>query len=157
MKAGITIQPTTDITSAEYLSERVIDCYKSLDVSSLGQLQSLYSEDVYFEDPSHAFQGRPALMRYFESMFENVDSCQFKFHQSINNGSDIFLSWTMLLRHKRLLKGEVIRVEGSSYLKTRNGSIYCQRDYFDMGAMVYEHIPVLRTVVRFIKQRLGNN
>ena len=79
MKAGIAIQPTTDITSAEYLSERVIDCYKSLDVSSLGQLQSLYSEDVYFEDPSHAFQGRPALMRYFESMFENVDSCSSNF------------------------------------------------------------------------------
>ena len=43
----------------------------------------------------------------------------------------------------------------ASYLKTRNGKIYYHRDYFDMGAMVYEQLPLLGRIVRKIKQRLG--
>ena len=65
------------------------------------------------------------------------------------------MAWTMFLRHPKLRSGETIRVEGASYLKTRNGRIYYHRDYFDMGAMLYEHLPLLGRVVNTIKHKLG--
>lgn len=142
-------------TSAEYLAERLKNAYQSLGNDNLDVVQTLYSTDVYFEDPSHAIQGRPALFGYFSRMFANLKDCQFKFHKTITNDTDIFMSWTMFLNHPRLNKGRMIRVEGASYLRTRNGKIYYHRDYFDMGAMVYENLPLLGRVVQTIKQRLG--
>lgn len=144
-----------DLTSAEYLAERVRKAYQSLGTDNLDVVESLYSPDIYFEDPSHAIQGKPALLKYFSKMFVNLTDCQFKFHKTITNGTDIFMSWTMFLRHPRLDKGRTIRVEGASYLRTRNGQIYYHRDYFDMGAMVYENIPLLGRVIARIKKRLG--
>jgi len=52
------------------------------------------------------------------------------------------------------IAGETIRIEGASYLKTRNGKIYYHRDYFDMGAMLYEHLPVMGRVIHHLKERL---
>ena len=34
--------------------------------------------------------------------------------------------------------------------------VYYQQDQYDLGAMIYEHIPVIGPVVRFLKRRLGN-
>lgn len=143
------------LTSAEYLADRVRKAYHTLGNDNLDEVESLYSEDIYFEDPSHAIQGKSSLLKYFAKMFKNLKTCEFKFHKTITNGTDIFMSWTMFLHHPRLNKGKVIRVEGASYLRTRNGKIYYHRDYFDMGAMVYENLPLLGKIVLRIKQRLG--
>lgn len=143
------------LTSAEYLAERVRSAYQTLGSDKLDDVETLYAADVYFEDPSHAIQGKPALLKYFAKMFTNLQDCRFKFHKTITNGTDIFMSWTMFLNHPRLRNGETVRVEGASYLRTRNGKIYYHRDYFDMGAMVYENLPLLGRIVKRIKQRLG--
>ncbi|HAT57510.1 MAG TPA: transcriptional regulator, partial [Gammaproteobacteria bacterium] len=71
-------------------------------------------------------------------LYSKVDSCNFKFHQTLDTGGEIFLAWTMILR-QRGQSGEVIRVEGASFLKVRNNRIYYHRDYFDLGAFVYEN------------------
>jgi len=150
------LQDAHDLSSGDYLADRIKKAYQKLGTDHFGEIESLYSPDVSFEDPSHAVQGKVALLEYFNSMFSNLDYCQFKFHQSITDGTDIFLSWTMLVRHPRLRSGDTIRVEGASYLKTRNGKIYYQRDYFDMGALVYEHVPLIGKIIARIKHRLGS-
>ncbi|NKB35175.1 MAG: DUF2358 domain-containing protein [Pseudomonadales bacterium] len=143
------------LTSADYLAERVKQAYLTLSTGNLDVVESLYSDDVYFEDPSHGVQGKTELLKYFTNTVKNLQHCSFKFHQTMTNGSDIFMAWTMFARHPRLNGGDTIRVEGSSYLKTRNGKIYYHRDYFDMGAMLYEQIPLLGAIVVNIKERLG--
>ncbi|MDD9896789.1 MAG: nuclear transport factor 2 family protein [Gammaproteobacteria bacterium] len=145
----------SDLTSADYLAERVKRAYQSLGPDNLDGIQSLYTDDAYFEDPSHSVQGKKALIGYFRKSFANLQDCSFRFHQTVSDGSDIFMAWTMYIRHPKLNDGETIRVEGASYLKTRNGKIYFHRDYFDLGAMLYEHIPLLGRIVAQLKQRLG--
>ncbi|MBM88033.1 MAG: transcriptional regulator [Gammaproteobacteria bacterium] len=145
----------SDLTSADYLAGRVKQAYLRLGLENLEEIKSLYTDDVYFEDPSHGVQGKAALEKYFTNQFQNLQDCSFKFHQTITNGSDIFMAWTMFLKHPRLNSGGIIRVEGASYLKTRNGKIYYHRDYFDLGALVYENVPILGRIVSKIKRRLG--
>ena len=154
MTATPELQTAQNMTSAEYLADRVIKAYQSLNSEDLFDVGALYAPDVYFEDPTHGIQGKAALMKYFTKMFRNLRDCEFKFHQTISNGTDIFLSWTMLLSHPSIKKGETIRIEGASYLKTRNGKNYYHRDYFDMGAMLYEHLPVMGRVIHHLKERL---
>ncbi len=148
------LQSAQNLTSAEYLADRVKKAYCAISPENLDAVEPLYAPDIYFEDPTHCIQGKTALMGYFAKMFRNLRDCEFLFHQTITNGTDIFLSWTMLLSHPRIKRGQKIRIEGASYLKTRNGQIYYHRDYFDMGAMLYEHLPLMGRVIHYLKQRL---
>ena len=144
-----------NLTSADYLAQRVKEAYLSIGSENVANLESLYTPDIHFEDPSHAVQGKRSLMRYLHKQFSNLSKCSFKFHSSIASETDIFLTWTMFLNHPKLRGGDTIRVEGSSYLRTRNGKIYYHRDYFDMGAMLYEHLPLLGRIIQRLKHRLG--
>lgn len=155
MNPNSTLKSATNKSSAVYLAERVIEAYQGLDSSDLSQIESLYADDIYFEDPTHGIQGKAALMKYFKNMSKNMESCQFKFHQTLTNDTEVFLSWTMIFNHKRLAGGETIRVEGSSFLKTRNGKIYYRRDYFDLGTTVHEHLPVLGGLIKKVRLRLS--
>ncbi|MEQ8312794.1 MAG: nuclear transport factor 2 family protein [Gammaproteobacteria bacterium] len=155
MNSTAELKTAQGMTSAEFIADRVKEAYQSLVGSQISEVESLYSSDVYFEDPSHAIQGKSELISYFTKMFSRVERCKFKFHSTISDGSDVFMTWTMFLNHPRLRGGETIRVEGSSYFKTRNGKIYFHRDYFDLGAMIYEHLPLLGRIIVKIKQRLG--
>ena len=137
------------------LADALKRAYCSLATGNTSELGPLYSEDVYFEDPSHGIQGKAALLERFHNLYSKVDSCNFKFHQTLDTGGEIFLAWTMILR-QRGQSGEVIRVEGASFLKVRNNRIYYHRDYFDLGAFVYENVPMLGSIIKRIKQRLAS-
>ena len=146
--------PVGDINTD--LADALKRAYCSLATGNTAELAPLYSEDVYFEDPSHGIQGKAALIERFQHLYRKVDSCNFKFHQTLDTGGEIFLAWTMILRQRGPKSGEVIRVEGASFLKVRNNCIYYHRDYFDLGASVYENVPMLGSIIKRIKQRLAS-
>ena len=69
-------------------------------------------------------------------------------------GGEGYLRWVMSYRHPRLAGGKVIRVSGCSHLLWRD-KVYRHRDYFDAGALLYEHLPVLGRVIAWLKRRMG--
>jgi len=142
-------------TSADFLVSRVVEAYQNLDPTRLDEVATLYTSDVYFEDPTHGVQGKTAVLAHFSNTFEKLQGCSFSFHRTVSDGADIFLAWTMTAKHPKVLKGKVVRVEGASYLKTRNGKIFYHRDYFDMGSLLYEHLPFLGKISQKIKQRVA--
>lgn len=136
------------------LARKVQHTFESFSRDQLEALHDIYATDVCFEDPIHGVQGLDALIQYFEKMLGDVERCRFKFHRSVVNHEGMFFSWTMMLEHRSFKRGQVIRVEGSSYLKVRDGKVYYHRDYFDLGAMVYENIPILGTLIHLIRNRM---
>lgn len=138
------------------LASALKSAYMGLASGNTSALAPLYSDDVYFEDPSHGIQGKAALIERFQQLYGKVDSCTFKFHQTLDTGGEIFLAWTMILKPKGPKGGEAVRVEGASFLKVRNNRIYYHRDYFDLGAFVYENVPMLGSIIKRIKQRLAS-
>ena len=150
------ISHSKNTTSNTEILEKVIDVYENLGKNSLDGLTTLYTKDVYFEDPAHAIQGISALTDYFEKLFDNVENCQFRFHNSLCQGDKLFLCWTMTLQHKSLKGGQKIFVEGASLLKVRHHQVYYHRDYFDLGSMLYENLPILGSLIRRIKKGLSS-
>ena len=148
-------RPPVGVSNTD-LADALKRAYCSLATGNTAELAPLYSEDAYFEDPSHGIQGKAALLERFQYLYSKVDSCNFKFHQTLDTGGEIFLAWTMILRQRGPKSGEVIRVEGASFLKVRNNCIYYHRDYFDLGAFVYENVPMLGSIIKRIKQRLAS-
>lgn len=117
-------------------------------------LASVYRDDVHFEDPFHQIDGLSALQDYFESLYENVLSIRFEFHQHWLNLGDAMQTWTMHLEHPRLKGGKTVSVEGCSLLRF-DDRIFYHRDYFDGGQLLYENVPILGSVIRTLKQRLA--
>ncbi len=129
--------------------------YQQLNKSNLHLLNDLYHPNVVFEDAAHRLEGWSELKRYFDSLYRNVNSCHFNIQEQQQHGDSGFITWTMELRHPKLQNGATIYVNGMSHLKFSEGKVIYHRDYFDLGEMLYENLPLLGSIIRTIKQRLG--
>lgn len=129
--------------------------FAALDAGNLQRLGQLYSDDVLFRDPLHEVRGLPALQRYFAELYANVGRLEFDFHgfDQVVDGEG-YLRWTMHFRHPRLRGGARISVDGCSHLLWWD-KVYQHRDYFDAGAMLYEHLPLMGGVIAWLKRRLA--
>ena len=129
--------------------------FAALDAGNLARLGELYSDDVLFRDPLHEVRGLPALQRYFAEMYANVGRLDFDFYgfDQVCDGEG-YLRWTMHFRHPRLRGGAPISVDGCSHLLWWD-KVYQHRDYFDAGAMLYEHLPLMGGVIAWLKRRLA--
>ncbi|SFR39536.1 Ketosteroid isomerase-related protein [Marinobacter gudaonensis] len=129
--------------------------FNKLDKGNLDKLADLYSEDIRFQDPLGTVNGLDELTRYFAGAYANVVDCRFEFGEAVVQGECAALPWVMHLRHKRIRKGREVQVQGISHLRIRDGRVYYHRDYFDAGEMLYENLPVIGGVIRWIKDQAG--
>ncbi len=147
-------------TPDQRLLDKVTSLYQRFDPALLSALDQIYDVDVVFEDPLHRVEGLIELRRYFSGMVHGLDECRFTFKHILeqtgqgDEPNQAVLFWTMNYRHRKLKGGQPLSLEGSSHLQFRERVIY-HRDYFDAGAMLYEHVPVLGYVIGKIKARLG--
>ncbi|MFM5470638.1 nuclear transport factor 2 family protein [Aeromonas sp. 602293] len=135
---------------------RFIGLYQQLDKQQLHRLPEVYAEQVVFTDPAHRIEGLAALGDYFAALYQRLAYCRFVITSQQQQGQQAWLGWTMTFSHPRLRGGEPVTVEGATRLEFDEVGKVCQhRDYFDLGAMLYEQLPLLGPVVRTIKMRLG--
>lgn len=128
--------------------------FNKLDKSCTEKLYTVYTQDVTFIDPLHRIDGCCALEGYFAALYDNVRYCRFTYHEARQDGDIAFVTWTMHFAHSRLAGGRDISVDGCTRLQfAADGRVSQQRDYFDAGAMLYENVPLLGRVIRFLKRR----
>lgn len=146
---------TITIESVEQASwlDEFVDVYQRLNKDNLGLLTSIYHFDIVFEDPLHRVDGRVALTEYFEHMYANVTSIKFDITDSFISGNKAALYWTMTYQHTRLNGGRAIHVLGHSKLQMKDNKVIAHRDYFDLGQLLYEHIPLYGATVRWLKNK----
>lgn len=141
---------------SEFLQRFARD-FASLDASNLDRLGLLYADDIHFNDPLHDVHGLTELRRYFEQLYANVSQLDFDFSgfDQVQDGQG-YLRWTMRYRHPRLQGGAPITLQGCSLLLwNAEGKVVRHQDFFDAGALLYEHIPLLGCVIRWLRRRLA--
>jgi len=129
--------------------------FSALSAANLETLEDLYTDDVEFEDAFHKIAGCAALRRYFASLYASLSEIGFEFEESLCDGNIATLSWRMRYRHPRVKRGRTIIVSGCSLLWFRDGLVYKHRDYFDAGELLYEQLPVVGSLVKWIKAQFG--
>ncbi len=144
-------------SSYQSLLEQLQQTYQQLNAQSLSieLLARVYHPEVEFIDPLHSHHGLAQVESYFRKLYANVSSIRFEFHQQLLQGDQGCLSWTMHYCHPKLAGGQEISVQGISLLEFDSGLIKRHRDYFDAGNMLYEHIPLLGRIIRWLKRRLS--
>ncbi|HDX8614889.1 TPA: nuclear transport factor 2 family protein [Aeromonas dhakensis] len=135
---------------------RFVALYQQLNRDELHRLPEVYANEVVFTDPAHRIEGLAALTDYFAALYQRLAYCRFVITSQLQQGRQAWLGWTMTFSHPRLRGGAPVMVEGATHLEfDETGKVCLHRDYFDLGAMLYEQLPLLGSVVRTIKGRLG--
>lgn len=134
--------------------ERFKKAMNEVTADSLDLLPEIYAEDIRFIDPLHEIEGLDALRAYYARMYEGVAEIRFEFVNEVTHGEEASLVWIMHMRHKNFRSDEVLELPGMSYVKFEDGKVTHHRDSFDVGAMIYERVPVLGGLVRYVKGRL---
>ena len=129
--------------------------YKEFNQDSIAGLDSIYDQNAVFEDPIGKVEGLNDLKRHFSKMMSNVSYCRFEITDVVANDGQAFITWTMSFAHPKLNGHKEITVTGVSEIKFDERITY-HRDYFDVGSMFYEHVPILKNVIGLLKKRLAS-
>lgn len=133
--------------------------YNTLDAQHLESVDTFYSPDAEFSDPIVTLKGRDRIKAYYAGLYQNVESIAFDFPSIIEEGDSCVAIWVMHLRAPKLRAHEPVVLHGTSHLifTPSTNLVRQHRDYFDMGAFVYEHVPILGPAIRYIKGRLHSD
>ncbi len=140
----------------EVRSKLIRDTFNEFNKNTMPLLDAFYDKDLVFEDPIMSIKGLDALKKYYLGMYENVNNIKFDIHEEVVQGDTHVIYWKMHLAAKRLNGGKPILVLGTSNIKFGGpeGKVVYHRDYFDMGEFIYEQVPVLKSVIGWIKSLL---
>ncbi|EGN74964.1 Uncharacterized conserved protein (DUF2358) [Idiomarina sp. A28L] len=130
--------------------------YSEFNKKSIDQADNIYHAEISFRDPILQVNGLAELKSYFNHGVANASSCHFAFDAQVVTESKAFLTWQMRLQHEKLAGGKEIVVPGCTHLEfaEEENTVRHHVDYYDVGAMVYEHVPVLGFLIRKVRERL---
>jgi len=133
--------------------ERLVRFFETISLSTLdGQLGAIYAADTCFKDPFNEVRGVAAISAIFEHMFEQVDAPRFVVTTRVLQGSHAFLTWDFSFRMKRFSTQEQC-IRGATHIVfDEHGAVSVHRDYWDAAEELYEKLPVLGALMRWLKR-----
>ena len=142
------------MTANNALLDRFKGNFKDLHLADWSQLGDIYADDIVFKDPVHELRGLVTLEDYFTTVCADLIDCRFEYLDQVVSDNSAYLKWVMHFRHPRLGK-DVIDVRGVSHIRWKE-KIDFHEDFYDMGAMLYEQLPVFGNVTRWLRLRLAS-
>ena len=136
-------------------AEKVNWSFNTLNKDNFSQVvDEFYHEEIEFTDPVERIKGREGIKQYYGNMYKNVKEIKFHFSEMVTQGDTVVGIWVMTLKTDSLNGGEPYQIEGNSVIRFKDGKAIYHRDYFDMGAFIYERVPVIGWLVRKVKAKL---
>lgn len=132
----------------------VATLFESLHPDRLDGIDALYARDASFKDPFNDVRGHAAIRRIFEHMFQQVAEPRFQVDSGAVEGDLAFLAWTMRFRRHGRGQPEQ-RIRGCTALRfDAEGRVVHHRDYWDAAEELYEKLPLLGSLMRWLKRRM---
>jgi steroid Delta-isomerase len=132
---------------------RIVTLFEHFTRDDIARLGEFYDARAHFKDPFNDVRGLAAIQQVYGHMFEALDAPRFVVRDIIVQGDQCFLSWDFLFRFKRYSRAEQT-VHGSSHLLLDAiGLIQHHRDYWDAAEELYEKLPVIGSLMRWLKKR----
>ena len=136
---------------------RVVAFFESLTPDSVGQLDEIYGHGARFVDPFNDVQGLPAIEAIFRHMFAALDEPRFVVTGQVVQGRQCFLLWDFHFRFKRFDRQTEQTLRGTSHLVfSEAGLVSLHRDYWDAAQGLYEKLPLVGGLMRWLKNRANS-
>ena len=128
--------------------------FENLSPASVVQLPQFYAPEVVFKDPFNEVQGLAAVTSIFEHMYTALEAPHFVVTHSLVDGDQAFLTWDFKFKFKRFDTHTLQTVRGGSHVQfNAQGLITLHRDYWDAAEELYEKLPLLGGLMRWLKKR----
>ena len=132
---------------------RLKEFFETLTPTTLERLDQYYAPDARFKDPFNEVAGVPAIRAIFDGMYRQVDRPRFVVTRSFCQGDDAFLAWDFVF----CFKGDANReqtIRGATHIQfSVDGRVALHRDYWDAAEELYEKLPVVGSLMRWLKRR----
>ena len=137
--------------------ERIVQYFETLSPEGLAQIRTLYNPYARFVDPFSDVVGLPAIEGIFTHMFVALEAPRFVIIERIVQGPQCFLTWDFHFRFKNFQKDTPQTIRGGSHLVfSEEGLVTLHRDYWDAAAELYEKLPVVGSLMRWLKKRANS-
>jgi steroid delta-isomerase len=146
--------PTTASHGADLHVARIVEFFEGLKPADLQRLPDFYCADARFKDPFNDVQGTPAIVAVFAHMYRSLDAPRFVVHNAVAGTDECFLTWDFMFRFKRMRPAVDRVVHGATHLRfAPDGRIALHRDYWDAAEELYEKLPLIGALMRWLRSR----
>lgn len=137
--------------------EGVVQYFETLTPEATAKIGSLYDAKARFVDPFNDVVGLAAIQHIFEHMFVALDAPRFVITERIVQGQQCFLTWDFKFRFKNFRRDQEQTIRGGSHLVfSSTGLVTLHRDYWDAAAELYEKLPFVGALMRWLKRRANS-
>jgi hypothetical protein len=128
--------------------------FETLTPQSVDHLKTFYSPTARFKDPFNEVEGIADIERIFKHMYVALDNPRFVITEQVVDGRQAFLTWEFRFRFKRFDTRTEQVVLGTSHLVlNEHNLIDLHRDYWDAAEELYEKLPWVGSLMRWLKKR----
>ena len=136
--------------------ERLVRFFEQLAPADLDRLAECYAPDAAFKDPFNEVRGVPAIAAIFRHMFVSLHEPRFVVTARVQQGDEAFLCWDFHFRFRRSGPAGLQTLRGATRLRfDTQGRVVLHRDYWDAAEELYEKLPLLGGLMRWLKRRVN--
>ena len=137
--------------NAQSKAESIRQNFEGLTLEGIPALGALYAQDAKFKDPFNDVQGRDFIEHIFRHMFSQVNAPQFVVTALMAQDHQIFMRWDFSF----VARNSSQTIKGATYFELdAKGLIILHRDYWDAAEELYEKIPILGILMRWLRAKL---
>ena len=132
----------------------LVNFFESITPDTVAQLGHFYDSQARFVDPFNDVQGLAAIEHIFAHMFVALHAPRFVVTGRVLQGQQCFLTWDFHFRFKRFQPQTPQTIRGASHLVfSESGLVILHRDYWDAAQELYEKLPLVGALMRWLKKR----
>lgn len=144
----------------ELATLRVVQFFETLGPHDVVRLKDFYCSDALFKDPFNEVEGVDAIASIFSHMFDALIQPRFVITHTVQQGEQCFVTWNFLFAMRQFQPNTTQTIRGASHLVFRfeDGTwrVAVHRDYWDAAEELYEKLPVVGALMRWLKQRANS-
>lgn len=149
--------PSTSAQDFRAAVDRIVQKFETISPASVASLGDIYTPHARFKDPFNDVRGLAEVQRIFAHMFVALDTPRFVVTRRIVDGPHCFLAWEFRFKFRRFDTVTEQCVYGGSHLQLApDGRILDHRDYWDAAEELYEKLPVVGGLMRWLKKRANS-
>ena len=134
--------------------DRLVVFFETLTETSVADLSLIYAPDARFKDPFNDVKGCAAISAIFSHMFLALEAPRFVVIERISQGQQCFLTWEFRFKFKNYQQTTEQVILGASHIVfNEQGLVSLHRDYWDAAEELYEKLPIVGSVMRWLKRR----
>ena len=131
--------------------------FENLSPASVAHIGQHYAAQARFKDPFNDVTGIPDIRRIFEHMFVALIAPRFVVTEQICQGEQCFLTWEFRFQFRNYRVGVEQVILGASHLVfDAQGLVVLHRDYWDAAEELYEKLPLVGSLMRWLKRRANS-